>query len=555
MFDVITAWGRGGRYRETLPIATKALLQARALNDPALLRSALNARAKVADGAMDIGTSIGCLLEALLIAEKLDDAYALVATFANLGAACGRITLNVIALKCSEKSLAILQRRQAELSEERINFLYCTSLCGVSDHHLRLGNFGAALRAARSAHQAGKAVLPTLAPTLKAQTLDFISLSKLLELSALVRLGMFDAADELASVLTESLGRGDLSIQTTWGTRLVLAEYAAAKGRSDDAIAELRQVVAAPAATTCRREAMFTLAGCYESNGSPAAALCVLQELQTDIEAARREVALEELRRIDGIDPTHDDDFDRSTRRRIAGYRVAIEDIGTRLSSKLHYLTELAVSAEIREGNGPHDAEHIYRVGALCSSLAAQAGCSDDLCWLAEVAGRLHDIGKSSIPDAIALQARPLRDAEWTIVRGHSNYGALLVADAGEARLVQVVAAVRHHHERFGGGGYPSGLKAEEIPLLARIVAISESFDAMLQPRTYRPARSVSTALEEIERGAGDQYDPHLAGLFVQIVRRLQREVSDLKTYLGEQGRSSPAVQSFAKLSGLFNDR
>ncbi len=302
-----------------------------------------------------------------------------------------------------------------------------------------------------------------------------------------------------------------------------------------------------------RRGAMASLVECYELASRPAAALLAMQELQTEVEAARREVALEELRRIDGIDPAQDEEFDRATRRRLASYRVAIDDIGARLTLKLHYLNELAVSAEIREGNEEDRAEHIYRVGALCSLLAAEAGCSEELCWLAEVAGRLHDIGKSSIPDAIVLKGRSLSEGEWSMVQVHSSHGAQLITDAAEPQLVQVVAAVRHHHERFDGGGYPGYLKAEAIPLLARIVAVSESFDAMLQSRTYRSSRSVLAALEEIERCAGNQFDPRLAGLFIQMVRRIQREVGDLREYLGQHGRSSSAVGTFSKLSSLFN--
>lgn len=552
MLDAITAWELGGRYREALPIATKALRRARELNDPMLLHKALNARARVADGAMDNGTSIGCLMESLTVAEKLNDVRTLVVTFMNLGTACGRIGLNAIGWKCCEKARGILERRQVELSNERLSYLRCVTLCWTADLQVQLGNCSAAVTAAQLSREVGKGALLGLPAAVKAQALDLMSLSRLIELRALLRLGLHDEACNLAAEVAESLRRGELSVRTTWNARLVLAEYTAAQGNHADAIAELQQVVASPAVATSRTEAMLALAQCYESSGLPAAALRELQELQMNIEAARREVGLEELRRIDGIDPIEDDEFDQSTRRRIADYRVAIEGIGTRLSRKLNYLTELAVSAEIREGNGRDDVEHIYRVGALCSLLAAEAGCERDLCWLAEIAGRLHDIGKSSISDIIALKAQPLTDAEWTIVRGHCSYGALLVADVGEARLVQVVAAVRHHHERFSGGGYPNNLRGDDIPLLARIVALSESFDAMLQSRTYRPSRSVEIALQEIERCAGSQFDPQLAGLFVQMIRRLQREVGDLNPYLAEQGQSSSAVQVFTRLTRLF---
>jgi len=195
---------------------------------------------------------------------------------------------------------------------------------------------------------------------------------------------------------------------------------------------------------------------------------------------------------------------------------------------------------------------HVYRVGSLCSLLAAEAGLSEEVCWMADVAGRLHDLGKSSIPDTLVLKRKRLTPGERHILNGHSEVGARLVMDANEPRLIQVVAAIRHHHERFDGTGYPSGLKGELSPILARIVALSESFDAMLQSRTYRPSRSVPSALGEIERCAGSQFDPRLAGIFVAMIRRIEHETGDLKEHLGYQGRLSPAVQTFTALEKSF---
>ncbi|MGB3429470.1 MAG: HD domain-containing phosphohydrolase, partial [Burkholderiaceae bacterium] len=155
-------------------------------------------------------------------------------------------------------------------------------------------------------------------------------------------------------------------------------------------------------------------------------------------------------------------------------------------------------------------------------------------------------------PDAVLRSSGPLPEAMREIVRDHADYGARLVADADEPRLVQAVAAVRHHHERFDGSGYPSGLRGQEIPLLARIVALAESFDAMLQSRPYRSSRTVSKSLEEIERCAGTQFDPFLAGAFVQLVRRVQREHGDVLEYLGEQARTNPRVRTFERLERLM---
>ena len=132
---------------------------------------------------------------------------------------------------------------------------------------------------------------------------------------------------------------------------------------------------------------MAALVRCYESMGSPERALELLHKLHEEIGAARREVALEEVRRFYGTLLPEDDEFIRADHGRMAIDRVAVDGIGTRLSSKLYYLTELAASTEIREGIEPDRAEHAYRVGSLCSLLAAEASLSEEVCWMADVAG------------------------------------------------------------------------------------------------------------------------------------------------------------------------
>ena len=117
----------------------------------------------------------------------------------------------------------------------------------------------------------------------------------------------------------------------------------------------------------------------------------------------------------------------------------------------------------------------------------------------------LHDIGKVGIPESILCKAGPLTDLEWIVMQSHPNQGARIVEPIpfmGEA-----VEIVRSHHERFDGGGYPRGLRGEEIPLAARIFAIADSFDAMTSDRPYRSALSTDEAVAEIVAGSGTQFD------------------------------------------------
>jgi HD-GYP domain-containing protein (c-di-GMP phosphodiesterase class II) len=118
----------------------------------------------------------------------------------------------------------------------------------------------------------------------------------------------------------------------------------------------------------------------------------------------------------------------------------------------------------------------------------------------------LHDIGKVGIPESILCKAGPLTELEWIVMRSHPNQGARIVEPIpfmGEA-----VEIVRTHHERFDGGGYPRGLRGEQIPLAARIFAIADSFDAMTSDRPYRSALSTEEAVAEIRAGSGTQFDP-----------------------------------------------
>jgi HD-GYP domain-containing protein (c-di-GMP phosphodiesterase class II) len=290
----------------------------------------------------------------------------------------------------------------------------------------------------------------------------------------------------------------------------------------------------------------------YEATGCPSEAAEVLRTLQARLQSIRRTVALEELRRIDALDQVEEfEGFQCETERRLSVVEGRSIGVPERLAAKLRHLEGIAIAAELREGTEMSRAQHVYRVGKLCRELAVEAGYSEEVQWLAEITGRLHDIGKCAIPDSTILCPSSLPQAMQAMLREHSDYGARLIADADEPHLVQVVASVRHHHERFDGTGYPSKLRGEEIPLLARIAAICESYDAMLQSRVYRGSRTPAAALEEVERCAGTQFDPQLSGLFARLIRRIRREHGDVLEYLGADARDIASVRTFEQLEQL----
>jgi len=119
------------------------------------------------------------------------------------------------------------------------------------------------------------------------------------------------------------------------------------------------------------------------------------------------------------------------------------------------------------------------------------------------------------VPESILLKPGPLEPAEWEDVKRHPVVGARIVEPARFPP--QVVAAIRHHHEDWSGGGYPDGLAGEEIPLLARIISAADAYDAMTSDRPYRRARTAEEAIEELHRKAGRQFDPRVVEAFLRI--------------------------------------
>ena len=132
------------------------------------------------------------------------------------------------------------------------------------------------------------------------------------------------------------------------------------------------------------------------------------------------------------------------------------------------------------------------------------------------IAGLLHDIGKIGLSDTIIRKPGPLDEAEWETMRKHSELGATIISHTLE--LANCVPAIHHHHERYDGGGYPDGLRGEDIPLEARIIALADAYDTMTTPRAYRETVSPKDALEELRRCANTQFDPDLVETFAAMV-------------------------------------
>jgi putative nucleotidyltransferase with HDIG domain len=163
-----------------------------------------------------------------------------------------------------------------------------------------------------------------------------------------------------------------------------------------------------------------------------------------------------------------------------------------------------------------HTANHSRRVHRIALAVGAELGLLPAELSALGHAAVLHDIGKLAVPDEILLKPESLTEDEWEVMRRHSVEGAQMVEALG--LVSTVVAAIRHHHERFDGGGYPDGLAGEKIPLCARIIHVADALDSILTTRIYRSGRPARAALAELRREAGAQFCPDCVAALVRSI-------------------------------------
>ncbi|MGA5557273.1 HD domain-containing phosphohydrolase [Streptomyces lavendulocolor] len=161
---------------------------------------------------------------------------------------------------------------------------------------------------------------------------------------------------------------------------------------------------------------------------------------------------------------------------------------------------------------------HSERVGRASVLIARELGMDDSRLDVIRFAGILHDVGKLGVPTRVLRKDGPLTPEERRVIELHPEYGHEIVRGIGF--LGEARAAILHHHERMDGSGYPYGLSGDRIPEAARVVAVADAFDAMTSTRSYRRARPVATAVAELERCAGRQFDPRMVRALVRALDR-----------------------------------
>ena len=181
----------------------------------------------------------------------------------------------------------------------------------------------------------------------------------------------------------------------------------------------------------------------------------------------------------------------------------------------IHTLSALTSAIDAKDS---YTHGHSERVTQLSIELAREVSLSAEAIEEIRLAGTLHDIGKIGIPESILNKPGRLTDEEFGVIKSHPDLGVRILANVDF--LSKIIPGIKHHHERYDGHGYPTGLKGEEIPLSARIICVADTYDAMTSDRPYRKAMDTRTGLEEISRCRNSQFDPSLADAFVQMMGR-----------------------------------
>ena len=222
------------------------------------------------------------------------------------------------------------------------------------------------------------------------------------------------------------------------------------------------------------------------------------------------------------------------------GYR---KDLQRRLDEKTREMERITIQAIMTVANtvdakDEYTKGHSMRVAAYAELVAQRLGWPEEEVQNVYYVAMLHDVGKIGVPDAVLNKPFRLTDLEFRLIQNHTVMGAEILKDFKMFPNVNVGA--KYHHERYDGKGYPEGLKAESIPIVARIIALVDSYDAMTSNRVYRRRLSDEVVRQELEKGKGSQWDPDLVDIFLELINEGALE----EQWMHEEDMASPIFDS-----------
>jgi putative nucleotidyltransferase with HDIG domain len=181
------------------------------------------------------------------------------------------------------------------------------------------------------------------------------------------------------------------------------------------------------------------------------------------------------------------------------------------------HLVLISTLSNALDSRDTYTSGHSHNVSRYATNIAMEMELSNDIIDTIRIGGLLHDIGKIGIPESILLKPGKLSDDEFNTIKKHPMIGYEMIKHVKEFQDNGILEIVKYHHEHYDGKGYPNGLKGEQIPLVARIMCVADSFDAMTSKRVYSQKMSINDALFEIKKNKGTQFDPEIVDVFVRL--------------------------------------
>lgn len=191
------------------------------------------------------------------------------------------------------------------------------------------------------------------------------------------------------------------------------------------------------------------------------------------------------------------------------------------------YLENIETLRYTVEARNPYIKEHSDRVSEYAVLIGQKYGLSQEELKTLRIGGLFHDIGKIGIPDQILLKDTTLTQDEYSQIKHHPSIGANILLNATQFK--DIIPIIKYHHERYDGRGYPENLAGENIPLLARIITIADSFDAMSSRRIYRNNLELEQIINELERNKNTQFDPQLTDIFLDILNNFSEKIKEIQ--------------------------
>lgn len=210
-------------------------------------------------------------------------------------------------------------------------------------------------------------------------------------------------------------------------------------------------------------------------------------------------------------------------------YTTELEEHKKELTEKLEktYVETIQTIQHTVEAKDLYTRGHSNRVSEYSVLIGEKLKLSENDISRLRIGGLFHDVGKIGIPDNILQKDGKLTDEEYSEIKKHPTIGTQILSNS--SIFEEIIPIVKYHHERYDGKGYPSGLKNEDIPYLARITAVADSFDAMTSRRVYRDSLPINVVIGEIEKNKGTQFDPNIADAFLDILKNNYGKIKEIQ--------------------------